>query len=89
MRHGWQSAYPGDWCVAGCPIPEMAPLHDFEYSRESGWMRAQVNFIRHGQIPAPSFWSLTVLWLAGVAPPRLFVRSKRRTPKAATTSGCD
>ena len=35
MRHGWQSAYPGDWCVAQCPPDEMGPLHDYEFSRES------------------------------------------------------
>jgi hypothetical protein len=35
----------------------MGPLHDYEYSRESGWIREQVDFIRHGQIPAPTYWS--------------------------------
>jgi hypothetical protein len=57
VRHGWQSAYPLDWCVAQCPVEEMAPLHDYEYSRESSWIQQQVDFIRHGQIPAPTYWS--------------------------------
>jgi hypothetical protein len=35
----------------------MAPLHDYEFSRESAWIREQVEFIRYGQIPAPSYWS--------------------------------
>jgi hypothetical protein len=35
----------------------MAFLHDYEYSRESGWMQQQVEFIRYGHIPPPTYWS--------------------------------
>jgi hypothetical protein len=35
----------------------MGPLHDYEFSRESGAFHEQVNFIRFGQIPGPTYWS--------------------------------
>ena len=35
----------------------MGYLHDYEYSRESAWIREQVDFIRYGRIEAPTYWS--------------------------------
>ena len=62
MRQGWQSRYPSDWCVAQCPLEEMGPLHDYEFSRECGALRAQVDWIRRGIMPEPTFWSPEFGW---------------------------
>jgi hypothetical protein len=35
----------------------MGPLHDYEFSRESGPIHEQVNFIRYRHLPAPNYWS--------------------------------
>jgi hypothetical protein len=40
----------------------MAPLHDYEYSRESGWIKDRVDFIRHGTIEEPTYWSPRSSW---------------------------
>jgi hypothetical protein len=48
----WRSSYPFDWDFRCCPPEELPILYNYEYSRESVWIREQVDFIRHGPVPS-------------------------------------
>jgi len=53
----WRSSYPSDWDFRSCPPDELPILYNYEFSRESAWIREQVEFIRHAQNSAPTYWS--------------------------------
>jgi hypothetical protein len=48
---------PLDWNFSNCPLPELPILYNYEFSRESGDLREDVDFIRHGQPSEPTYWS--------------------------------
>jgi hypothetical protein len=53
----WRSSYPFDWDFRSCPPEELPILYNYEFSRESAWVRRQVEFIRYGHVMPPTYWS--------------------------------
>jgi hypothetical protein len=53
----WRSSYPLDWDFRSCPPDELPILYNYEFSRESGWIGEQVEFIRCGHSTSPTYWA--------------------------------
>jgi hypothetical protein len=57
MHTRWRSLYPFDWDFRGCPREELPILYNYEFSRESAWIRGQVAFVRRGTIAGSTYWA--------------------------------
>jgi hypothetical protein len=77
--------HPLSWNFSSCPRKEIPFLFYYEFSREFEWIRALVDFIRHGQMTPPSYWSPIpdFGWADWPARPYLWIPQAKRQKRLA------